>query len=147
MISSTGFNVRFHCSSTFNEFCFVCTQGTCCLHMKSFFLSNDISSTCGVSFLILHPTEIQILWSQTETDKKRKSLKNRGTSTRRLINHLVLGNPVREHQKKKKKHTRNKNCEKNTKRMKTKEFRDEAGYKRHKKKEHVLLIGTTPYIL
>ena len=34
-------------------------------------------------------------------------------------------------------HPRNKNYEQNTKRIKASEFRDEAGYKWHQKKEHV----------
>ena len=39
------------------------------------------SAVPPVSFLILHPGDIQIMWSQTETEKKQ-TLKNQGRQTK-----------------------------------------------------------------
>ena len=52
------------------------------------------SAVPSVSFLILHPREMQILWSQAVRQEKNQTLKNQG----RQIH--VLAYRVREHNKK-----------------------------------------------
>ena len=52
--------------------CCCCCFCFCCLHIKPFVLPNIISSTPTVSVLVLHPREIQILWSQTVKQRKTK---------------------------------------------------------------------------
>ena len=82
------------------------------------------SAVTPASFLILHPGEIQILWSEIMRQRKTKR-------KRIKVGKSSAGVPGTRAHNKKKRHPRNKSYEKkNTRRIKkTKEFRDGVGYK------------------